>query len=239
MLLRLLLCILLLAPTSALCFTIPERLEFDITWTGIKAGTAIQELSREGSMLKILSTVRSTDWLSTFFHVEDHLETTLTTGTDGRIGLPTHYRMKVKEGRHVRDKEIIFDRGAKQAVIVDNIKKERTTVAISPATVDTYTSFYLVRGMKLEVGKPVYVDIVDSKKQWRVEVEVLRKERITTRLGTFNTVVIKPRLKSEGIFDQKGEMLVWLTDDDRHLPVKMKSKVIVGSVSATLVGGRY
>jgi hypothetical protein len=62
---------------------------------------------------------------------------------------------------------------------------------------------------------------------------------IKTRLGRFKTVVIKPMLKSEGVFDRTGDMLIWLTDDERRIPILMKSKVRIGSITATLVGGTY
>jgi hypothetical protein len=222
-------------PAAAL--TIPERLEFDITWTGIKAGTAVQEIIRDGGNLKIISTVRSAEWLTPIFPVEDRIETLLAPGGGTQLGLPRNYRMKVREGRHRRDKEITFNHAAGKAVYVDHLKGERKELAITPTTVDTYTSFYMVRGMRLEPGRSVHVDILDSKKQWRVEVQVLRREMVKTKWGELQTVLIKPLLKSEGIFDRKGELLVWLTDDARHVPVRMKSKVIVGSVTATLVKG--
>jgi hypothetical protein len=46
-------------------------------------------------------------------------------------------------------------------------------------------------------------------------------------------------MKSEGIFNRKGEMLIWLTDDQKRIPVKMQTKVAVGAITATLVGGSY
>jgi hypothetical protein len=51
--------------------------------------------------------------------------------------------------------------------------------------------------------------------------------------------VIQPLLKSEGIFARTGDIVIWLTDDDRRIPVQMKSKVVVGSITATLTGGSY
>jgi hypothetical protein len=93
--------------------------------------------------------------------------------------------------------------------------------------------------MKLEVGKSVFVDVFDSKKLWNVEVQVLRKEKISTILGEVETIVIKPLMKSEGIFNRKGEILIWLTDDQKRIPVKMNTKVVVGAITATLVGGTY
>jgi len=98
---------------------------------------------------------------------------------------------------------------------------------------------YYVRTLKLEVGKSVYMDIFDSKKLWNVEVKVLRRERISSILGDVETVVVKPLMKSEGIFNRKGDMLIWLTDDQKRIPVKMQTKVAVGSITATLVSGTY
>ncbi len=81
--------------------------------------------------------------------------------------------------------------------------------------------------------------VFDSKKVWNVEIQVLRKERISLPTGTFNTIVVKPLMKSEGIFYRKGEIFIWLTDDIKHIPVKLQTKVAVGSITATLVKGNY
>lgn len=230
---------LILACSSVHAFRIPEKLVFDLTWTGIKAGTATQEISLSGADTKIVSTARSADWVTVFFPVDDRIEAILKGNNPVKLGLPVSYSMKIREGRHVRDKETHFDHARRIAHHKDNISGERHEIPIASATVDTLSSFYFVRQMKLEVGKPVFISILDNKKLWDVEVEVLRKEKIKTKLGTFDTIVVKPHLKSEGIMDKRGDMLIWLTDDQRRLPVKMKTKVKIGSITATLVGGTY
>ena len=72
-----------------------------------------------------------------------------------------------------------------------------------------------------------------------MEVRVLRKEKLKTALGDVNTIVIRPMVKSEGVFEGKGEVNIWLTDDNRRIPVRAQTRVIVGSVTADLVGGSY
>ena len=57
--------------------------------------------------------------------------------------------------------------------------------------------------------------------------------------GEFDTVVIKPLMKSEGIFNKKGDVYIWLTDDKKRVPVKLESKVAIGSITATLAGGTF
>jgi hypothetical protein len=219
--------------------TIPEKLVYDLTWTGIKAGTATQEIVTEKGETKIMSIARSADWISVFFPVEDRIESILTTVPEGKIGLPKSYVLKISEGSHRRDKEIHFNHSMGIAHYKDNLNGDKREIPISASTLDTLSSFYFVRTLKLEVGKSVYLTVLDNMKIWKVEVQVLRKEKIKTKLGIFDTIVIKPLMQSEGIMDKKGEMYIWLTDDGRLLPVKMKTKVKVGSITATLVGGSF
>jgi hypothetical protein len=222
-------------PAAVFALSVPEKLVYDLTWTGIKAGTAIQEIIDEGDSIRIVSTARSSDWISVFFPVEDRIESTLSKVPAPQLGLPRHYRMKVKEGTHRRDKEIIFDHEKGKAQYIDNLNGEKATIDILRNTYDTYSSFYYIRTLKLEVGKSVFVSILDNKKLWNVEVQVLKKEKVDTVLGEVDTILIKPLIKSEGIFQKKGAIYIWLTDDARRIPVKMKTKVTIGSVTATLV----
>lgn len=68
-----------------------------------------------------------------------------------------------------------------------------------------------------------------------LSVIVRKRERIKNKvLGTVDCVVVQPVLGDEGIFQSSGELLVWFTDDDRRIPVRMRAKVPVGSIEATL-----
>ena len=218
---------------------VPEKLVFDLTWTGIKAGTATQEIIEEKDSMRVVSTARSADWISVFFPVEDRVESVLTKVPPPLLGLPKNYRIKTREGNHRKDKEIVFDHEKGKAVYINHLGKEKLELAINGNTYDAYSSFYYLRTLNLEVGKSVYVSILDNKELWNVEVQVLKKEKLKTILGEVNTILIKPLIKSEGIFERKGEIYIWLTDDARRIPVKMKTKVAIGSITATLVGGNW
>jgi hypothetical protein len=188
----------------------------------------------------VISTAHSANWVSVFYTVDDRVETVLAKGKSRIfVGQPRNYRLRIREGRHRRDKEIIFDQAQHKAVFIDHLDKDRREVAIHEDVFDPLSVLYYVRTLNLETRKSVFMDIFDSKKLWNVEVQVLRKERISTVLGDVDTVVIKPLMKSEGIFNRKGEMFIWLTDDKKRIPVRMQTKVAVGSITATLVSGTY
>ncbi len=230
----------LLAGQVAFAFPIPERLEYEISYSGITAGRAVQEVTKVGDEIHIVSTAKSADWLKLFFPVDDRIESILVKGAPPfSIGVPRLYRERIHEGWTRFEKDAVFDCDLLEVNTKDYLKKSDSTHKITRRTYDSLSSFFYFRTVALQVGTSSFIDIYDCKRLWSTEVQVLRREQIKTQLGTFNTLVIKPLMKSEGIFARTGDMFIWLTDDDRRLPVQMKSKVKIGSITVTLVGGSY
>jgi len=65
-------------PASAL--SVPEKLIYQVTWSGITAGTAVQEVTASGGELRIVYTVRSAGWLNPIFFIDDWTESVLSPG---------------------------------------------------------------------------------------------------------------------------------------------------------------
>ncbi len=217
---------------------ISERLEYSLSWTGIPVGSAQQEIVEEGDVRRILSSAHSNDWLAAFHPVDNRTESTLEKSGESP-GRSRNFKMLFKEGSRVRDREISFDPAGKTARYFDRMSGEQLTVAIEKDTFDIYSSFYYVRYQPLEIGRSIFVNVLDSKELHRIEIRVLRRERIKVPAGTFNTIVIEPMVRSEGVFEGKRGAYIWLTDDSRRIPVKAQTLVRVGSVTAVLKGGSY
>jgi hypothetical protein len=111
---------------------------------------------------------------------------------------------------------------------------QKDTIEIPPYTQDPLSVLYYVRTQNLEVGKSLFIDNFTDGKLYPLEVRVLEKERITVKAGTFDCIVVEPLLQAAGVFKHEGKLKVWLTDDRLKMPVLMKSKVLVGSISAEL-----
>ena len=93
--------------------------------------------------------------------------------------------------------------------------------------------------MELTVGQSVFIENHADKKNYPLEIKVLRKERVKVPAGKFDCIVVEPVMRSAGVFSHKGKLTVWLTDDDVRIPVLMKSKVMIGSISAVLTDVEY
>ena len=118
-------------------------------------------------------------------------------------------------------------------------KKEAPRVLSGPLServLDMLSSLYFVRAQKLTKGQDIIFDIINREKQYPLIVKVLGKETVKTAAGKFDCIVVEPQFRGEGIFVSKGKSLkVWLTDDEYKMPVKMKTEVFIGSVSAELL----
>lgn len=219
------------------CSAQDERFEFSLTWLGIEAGTSVMESMvdpEEGPM--IVSTTRSADWLETFYPVEDRVVSRMISKASL---LPRHYHIKTREGSHRKDREVTFMPDQGKAIYVDNIKDTTEEHEIPAVIYDPLSVFFYVRTLPLVVGETVFVPMFDSKRVWQVEVRVLSRERVKVPAGEFDTILIKPLLKSEGIFKRSGDVYIWLSDDERRIPVIIKSRVALSSVKAVLTGGVY
>ncbi|MBI4698865.1 MAG: DUF3108 domain-containing protein [Nitrospirae bacterium] len=217
---------------------VPEKLNYYLFWSGIRAGSAALETENTGQGLTITSSARSADFISLFYKVEDMVQSTLY--PDGH---PSKYTIKLREGRYRRDKSVGFeikqDDNTQKITYKNNRDNETVEFNTGKIYFDSLSAFYEIRKRELAVGRTEYIDVFDDKKFWTVEVRVLRKEKVRTPAGEFNTIVIQPILKSEGIFIKKGDLFIWLTDDDRKVPVLLRSAVKVGSFTAKLAEGTY
>lgn len=224
-----------------MAFPIPERLEFEISYAGIPAGQATHQVTRVGKEVVIVTTARSADWLKYFFPVEDRVESVLAPAIPPQLfGASRLYRERIREGRTRYQKDAFFDHLRLMVTTRDFVKKSESVQKITPQTHDMLSAFFHVRMIPLQVGISTFVDIFDCKRLRNTEVQVLGREEIEIPLGRFRTIVIKPLLKTdEGFFARTTDMVIWLSDDDRRIPLQMKSKLRIGSITVTLVGGNY
>jgi len=209
-----------------------EVLSYDIYWLGVYAGKAVLEAENNNGIFKITSTVRSAPVISAFYKVEDQAECIVTNG------LPFKLRLKLQEGNHATDKETVFDTVNRKVTFINYLKGKKKEYAIPEGTFwDVLSGFYYLRSQILLAGRTTYVNIFDSDKFFRAEVGVLRKETVKVPgMGEISAMVIKPELKSEGLFKKTGDILIWLTDDERKVPLRVETKIPVGNIVAELRG---
>jgi len=206
-----------------------EKLTFDINYGFINAGTASIEIAhlieyQQRPCYQIISRAESNSFFSTFYRVDDRIESI----TDATGLFSWHFVKNLQEGSYRNERSYSFDQ------VGHRVFDDKDTIGVKPFVQDALSVMYYVRTQPLEVGKSVFIDNFVDGKNYSVEVRVLRKETIKVKAGAFDCLVLEPLTSTVGVFKNEGRLTVWLTDDRLRMPVLMKSKIVVGSISAEL-----
>ncbi len=129
-----------------------------------------------------------------------------------------------------------FDRANGRGTLTvqrDGRRKERT-FEISAGAQDLTSAFMWLRLQPLQPGHHLELPVCAGDKPFTLVADVLGREAIETPAGTFASVKVKVRAGLDGKFSTKGDMFLWLSDDERHVLVRGSADFVVGSIVATL-----
>jgi hypothetical protein len=100
---------------------------------------------------------------------------------------------------------------------------------------DDVSFLYFARTLPLAVGDTYRLNRYFKESGNPVVLRVVRRETVKVPAGTFRTIVVQPTIQTNGLFGQGGQAEVYFTDDDRRIPVMVKSRVpVVGSLAMYL-----
>lgn len=224
-----------------------EVFRYDLAFTGgIKLGELNLEIRAEKekedafALYAVVTTEDSV--LNTIYPVRDiHL-----TRVEGAERLPYMYEVWQKEGYNYQAHRLTeYDQERGEIRYTKN-KKKPVVYAIESPVHNEFSAFFASRVMVYSLGRSFLVPTFADKRRSEVEVKVAAKDRLEqTVLGPVDTFRVSPILKFKGLYDKRGDTTIWYTADECRVPVKITSKLKIGSVTATLMSydnplcGRY
>jgi len=202
---------------AAVPYAVGEELTYKASLGGISAGKARMrvdgiEIVRGRPAYHV---VFSVDGGIPFFRVHDRYESWIDVETLASL----RHRQEISEGRYKRKTtyEIYPERAEYQ--------KEGDSVRASVANpLDDGSFIYAVRTAGIQVGETRSDDRYFRPDKNPVVLTGLRQETITVDAGTFPTTVIRPTIRTSGIFSDDGQAQVWFSDDANRYPVQVKAK---------------
>jgi hypothetical protein len=208
-----------------------EKLLYSIEYAGINAGFSYIRIDSQLTWARgrpayhLVNETWSNPFFSKFYRVHDRSESFV----DSEALISLKFQKRIQEGSYRHQEEVEFDHQANQAIYSTG-----QVVDLVPGSRDILLTLFYYRMFPLEVGQSLYIDNHTDKKNYPLEVRVLRRERQKTIFGQVDCLVVEPVLRTPGLFEHKGRLWVWLTDDRRRIPVLMKSKIIIGSINGVL-----
>lgn len=213
-----------------------EKLVYDVSWSGgIKIGELRMEINAipdtvDAFEIRVLVTTQN-GAVHFFYPIEDlHV-----TKVKGRKKLPYHYEIWQKEGySYEAHSEYDYDQ-VNGTVRYTKNGKFKNEYRIGGEVNNEFSSFLNSRLMEFNVGKNFLVPTFADKRKVDVEVNVVSKKTFKkSTIGPVVAVEILPLLKFEGLYEKKGATVIWYSDDECRVPIKVNSKIVIGSLTAEL-----
>lgn len=209
-----------------------EKLTFDLNYGFVTAGIAVMEIPRIKKIsgrnaYHINFQVNSVPSFDMFYKVRDRYESYI----DVEGLFPWRFEQHIREGGYTRDFSAFFDQRKGIA------KTSEGEYEIPLYVNDIVSAFYYARtfdysGMK--VNDLIQLQNFYKDRVYDLDVKYLGKETIEVPAGKFDCIIVEPLVKEGGLFKHEGNIIVWLTNDELKLPVKVKTKIIIGYVEAKL-----
>ncbi len=190
---------------------------------GIGCLTVTMDSLNGESLYHVSSVMRTNRFFSFFYRIDDTIDSFFT--PDSFVSLK--FTKSIREGSYEEHLSCDFFHEDGIAVYSDG-----DTVELASNSRDYLTSLYYVRNMDLAEKEEITLVNHTNRKNYELKVKVLGEEQIRTPLGDFECIVVDLVSESGGMFSRQGSLRVWLTDDERRIPVQLKAKTPVGSIIA-------
>ena len=201
-------------------FLVGERLTYDAKVNSIKAGNAT--ISIEG-----LEKVRGVPTFHTIFDIRGRvLFKRFANHYESWFDTTNLVTMRHHQNTGDVDKKYEFY-PERKIYIKNNDGIENASVSMP---IDESSFIYYLRSLPMEVGKTYTVDRYYRAVANPITVTVLRRERIKVPAGEFDAFVLKPVIKSNGLFSVKSDAEVWLADDRARTLLKLRSRLPLGTL---------
>jgi hypothetical protein len=213
-------------------FGVGEKLVFDVSYGPITAGEAVMQIPRYETLMgrqtyRIefnVNSLKTFDWI---YEVRDRYLTFV----DVEAIAPLRFEQHIREGTYKRDFTADFDQANLAA------KTSEGNHPIPEYVHDIMSAFYYARTLdysNMKVGEFIQLFNFYKDKSYDLRVKFLGRQELEVEAGTFNTVVVEPLIMEGGLFKAEGRIVIWLTDDERKIPIRVNTKVVIGSIDVEL-----
>jgi hypothetical protein len=167
----------------------------------------------------------SYDWI---FKVRDRYETYIDTASLQ----PLKFIRDINEGGFKKYENVTFNHQTNTAITTNGVFK------VPDCVQDVLSSIYYARNInfnKYKIEDKIPFSMFLDNEVYNLYIKYLGKEVIKTKYGKFNAIKFKPLLVKGTMFEGGEKMTVWVSDDMNHIPLRIESPIVVGSVKVDMM----
>lgn len=189
--------------------------------------------------LQFVGEIKSKGFFSRLFNL-NFLERVISIVEPGSFSLQSTKRFD-QQGKRVRTSETVYDRETRKIVWTERDPKDPSReprvarADLVEQVQDVLSAIYFLRTQPLAVGKTIQISISDSGNVYQVPVKVMERRRLKTVVGRVDSFMVDVQMfGAEKLITKQGQFSIWLTADERRIPVKAKLKTEYGTFDITL-----
>jgi len=222
-------------PRPGFSFPQKQTLTYSVDWRVFPAGTAVLHFEQAEDREKVTASADTSGAINLLFHVSDHFQSTF----DRSKGCTYEFNKQTVEGRRQVSSTLKLDYASNKSILDEkNLVTGKTKHVEEPipgCLTDLLTGIYYAASQPMVVGQSFPLPVVDAMHTVLVTMKVEGREEVKTPLGTFKTIRVQPTADA-GVVKNRGNIWIWYTDDEKHLPVQMRARLFWGTITFRLSG---
>ncbi|HMD21698.1 MAG TPA: DUF3108 domain-containing protein [Alloacidobacterium sp.] len=222
-------------PHPGLGLPAKQSLTYSVDWRVFPAGTVTFRQEADGDTHRINVEGDSIGAVNLIFRVSDRFQSSF----NRRTGCSYGFSKQLIEGRRQVNSDLKFNYTQGKAILdeknlVSGISKHEET-AIPSCVSDLLSAIFYIASQQLQAGQSFQVPVFDAGKTIPVTVKIEGKESVKTPTGTYQTIRVQPTADA-GVVKNRGNIWIWYTDDEHHMPVQMRARLFWGTITFQLTG---
>jgi hypothetical protein len=221
------------APRAGFTFPAKQTLNYAVDWRVFPAGVVAFHLEAEGDVQRVSVTADTVGAVNLLFRVSDRFQSSFSRTT----GCSEGFSKQMIEGRRQVNSDLKFNYAQNKAIyteknLVSGISKHQEA-AIPSCVTDSLSAIFYAASQPMIVGQSFQMPLGDAMKTISVTMKVEGREAVQTPAGTYQTLRVEPTADA-GVVKNRGNIWIWYTDDDKHMPVQMRARFFWGTITFRL-----
>jgi hypothetical protein len=222
-------------PRAGYSFPQKQTLTYSVDWRVFPAGTAVLRFEAAGERENITASADTSGAINLLFHVSDRFQSSF----DRATGCTDDFNKQTVEGRRQVVSTLHIDYAQNHSILNEknpvNGQTKHIESPVPGCVTDLLTGIFYASSQPIALGHNFVFPVVDALRIVPVTMKVEGREEIKTPLGTFKTLRVQP-IADAGVVKNRGNIWIWYTDDERHLPVQMRARLFWGTITFRLTG---
>ena len=208
----------------SLIFTLDEGLLYDLNFRGYNAGESMLSIKKDSTDIEsnyyLTSIIKTNKFLDRFYKIQDRVDVIL----DDEDFSILKVVKKLNQGGKKTNFTSIIDQENLTA------SSNNKTISIPGRVFDPLGAIYYLRNQNIAVGDTFELTTYDNDKLKNLFIVAKDIETVSTSIGNFECIVLTPQSKDGKLLKNKGSMTIWLSNDEKKIPIKIENRTNIGKM---------